>query len=177
MTKALLLDRDGVINEDHGYVFRIEDFVFKEGIFSLCKAASDKGYAIFIITNQSGIARGYYTEDQLNTLHNWLIARFEEQGSCIKKIYHCPHHPTEGTQPYQQDCECRKPKPGMILQAQQEFNLDLRSSIFIGDKPSDMQAANKAGVGTKVLIGKQAERGLEDIQIEELKHLPDSLFS
>ena len=143
--KALFLDRDGVINEDYGYVYKKEDFKFKEGIFKLLKLFKD--YQIFIVTNQSGIARKYYTETEFHKLMDWVKEEFEKQGIEIIDIEFCPHHPEiTGV------CECRKPNAGMILNLAQKYDIDLKNSIMIGDKDSDIQAANKAGIIKTYLV-------------------------
>lgn len=152
MSKALFLDRDGIINVDHGYVYKIEDFEFVEGIFDLCRLAIDKGYQIFVITNQAGIARGYYDKTAFEVLSKWMVNTFAERGIAITKVYYCPHHPSKGVNKYVMSCDCRKPEPGMIKQAQQEYAIDLVESIFVGDKVSDMQAASKAGIKTRILV-------------------------
>ncbi|MCH5336479.1 MAG: HAD family hydrolase [Campylobacter sp.] len=141
--KALFLDRDGVINVDKKYVYKIKDFEFCEGIFELCEFFSQKGFLIFVITNQSGIARGYYTEEDFEILSAFVLDEFAKRKTKISKIYHCPH--LEG-------CECRKPKPGMLLKAKDEFDINMQNSIFIGDNLSDMEAGLSAGVKTLVLI-------------------------
>lgn len=142
--KALFLDRDGVINVDKNYVYKEQDFEFCEGIFALCELFLSKGFKIFIITNQSGIARGFYSEEDFEKLSEFMCKGFEKKGIKITKIYHCPH--LEG-------CECRKPKPGMILKAKAEFDIDLENSVFIGDNLSDMGAGKNAGVQTLCLVG------------------------
>lgn len=152
-TKALFLDRDGVINVDKNYVYKAQDFEFCAGIFALCTLFLSKGYKIFIITNQSGIARGFYSEKDFEKLSEFMCAEFEKKGVHITKIYHCPH--LEG-------CECRKPKPGMILQAQSDFDIDLANSIFIGDNLSDMLAGKNAGVKTLCLINNACKQGKID---------------
>lgn len=152
MKRALFLDRDGIINEDRHYVHRIEDFHFVDGIFDLCRAATDAGLSIIIVTNQAGIARGFYTEQQFRTLTAWMTAQFSDTGLKIDQVYFCPHHPLHGMGPYKLECHCRKPRPGMIQQAQAEHNICLRDSILIGDKESDILAAKAAGVGSTVLV-------------------------
>ncbi len=147
MNKAVFLDRDGVINIEKNYVYKIEDFEFIDGIFDLCKKYQQEGYLLIVITNQAGIARGYYTEEQFRVLTDWMVKKFEEQGISIAKVYFCPHHPD-----FTGECECRKPNPGMILQAAKEFKLDLSKSILIGDKMSDIEAGERAGVGTNIVI-------------------------
>lgn len=147
MDKALFLDRDGVVNIEVNYLYKIEDFKFVDGILELCKHYRDKGYIIFIVTNQSGIDRGYYSEFDFNILTSWMIEEFAKHDIEIKKVYYCPHHPD-----ISHECSCRKPNPGMILQAQKEFDIDLKNSILIGDKESDIDAALSAGIGESYLF-------------------------
>ncbi len=149
--KALILDRDGVVNLDKDYVHRIDDFEFIDGIFDLCRDAAAQGYLIFIITNQSGIGRGYYTEADFHALTDWMKARFQEEGVTITQVYFCPYHPVHGIGKYKQDSHDRKPNPGMILRAAQDYDLDLPNCILVGDRESDMKAAQTAGIGHKVL--------------------------
>lgn len=141
MNKALFIDRDGVINVDKVHVFLKEDFEFTPGIFDLCRSYQDKGFLIIVITNQAGIAKGIYTEDDFLKLTDWMTREFKKKGITISKVYYCPHHP-DFTGP----CECRKPKPGMILKAKKEFDLDLSESVLIGDKENDLQAGRNAGI-------------------------------
>lgn len=141
MNKALFLDRDGVINEEINYLHTIEDFRFIESIFDLCRFYRDHQFIIIVITNQAGIARGLYTEADLEVLNHWMIDQFLQRGIQIGKVYHCPHHP-DFTGP----CSCRKPNPGMIFQAAEEFDINLASSILIGDKESDLEAGFNAGI-------------------------------
>ena len=145
--KALFLDRDGTINVEKHYVYKKEDFVFIPGIFDLLKHFTEHGYLIFIISNQSGIARGFYSENDYNILNEWMLNEFELKGIKITKVYHCPHHP-DITGP----CNCRKPKPGMILQAIEEFNINPTASVLIGDKKSDILAGENAGIGENHFI-------------------------
>jgi len=147
MNKALFLDRDGVINVDYGYVYQIEKFDFVAGIFDFIKFFQDRNYLIFIITNQSGIARGYYTENDFQIISQYLINKFSEQNITINKIYHCPCHPD-----FSNECLCRKPFPKMILDAQKEFNVDLEKSLLVGDKISDIQAGQNAGILNNFLL-------------------------
>jgi len=150
-SKALFLDRDGVINVNHGYVGRIEDFNFIPGIFELCKAAQDKGYRLIIVTNQSGIARGYYTQKDFAKLSRWVEHAFWKRGIRITHTYHCPHHPKQRG-PFGFNCTCRKPKPGMLIKAQQQFRINMHESIMVGDSLSDMRCAQRAGVGKAVYL-------------------------
>ena len=141
LTKALFLDRDGVINVEKDYLYKIEDFEFIDGIFDLCKRYLELGFIIIVVTNQSGIARKYYSEEDFNMLTSWMIEEFYKHNIDVKKVYFCPHHPDiTGI------CDCRKPNAGMLISAQQEFNIDLENSILIGDKESDIEAALNAGL-------------------------------
>ena len=150
--KALFLDRDGVINVDHGYVCRPEQIEFIEGIFQLCRQAKALGYLLVVITNQAGIGRGLYTEADFYQLTDWMRGVFVQEGCAIDAVYFCPHHPTEGIGDYRQKCSCRKPAPGMILRAQRELGLDLAGSTLVGDKESDIDAGQAAGVGSCLRI-------------------------
>ncbi len=152
--KAAFLDRDGVINEDYGYISKIEDITFTPGIFELLRLLRDKGFELFIVTNQSGIARGYYTEDDFRRLMTWLIHELETKGIVIRDYAYCPHHPEiDG------ECRCRKPAPGMILDLAAKYAIDLEASLVIGDKVSDIQAGERAGVATNILV----EDGVSDV--------------
>ena len=150
--KALFLDRDGVINIEKDYLYKIEDFEFMDGIFELCRHYQDLNYQIFVVTNQSGIARKYYTQDDFELLTNWMIKEFQKEGVMIQKVYHCPHHPS-----VMGECSCRKPKSGMLLDAQKEFNLDLNSSIIIGDKERDIEAGLNAGLQESYLLDETSD--------------------
>lgn len=150
--KALFLDRDGVINVDHGYVCRKEQFDFVEGIFDLVALATRKGILVVVVTNQAGIGRGYYSEDVFRELSRWMCEQFASRDGSIARIYHCPYHPEHGIGAYRRDSSCRKPAPGMILKAQRELNLDLTSSVLVGDNVTDIQAGVAAGVGHNVLL-------------------------
>ncbi len=139
--KALFLDRDGVINVDHAYVHKAEEFEFIDGIFELCRYYQKLGFIIFVITNQSGISRGYYSENDFSQLSAWMVSEFAKHNIEIKKVYHCPHHPeTSG------ECTCRKPHAGMLLDAKEEFDVDLQNSILVGDRERDIDAAINAGL-------------------------------
>lgn len=142
-TKALFLDRDGVINIDKGHVHKIADFEFIDGIFDLCKRYQDDGFIIIIITNQAGIAKKIYDKAQYQTLTSWMLGCFQKKSILISKVYHCPHHPDYSDY---SECYCRKPSPGMIIQAEKDFNIDLSKSALYGDKNSDIEAGIRAGV-------------------------------
>jgi len=149
--RGLLLDRDGVINVDHGYVHRIDRFDFTPGIFELVRLAQDLGLRIAVVTNQAGIARGYYDEAQFLELTRWMEARFAAAGVALAGVHWCPYH-LEGKGDYVRDSFWRKPNPGMLLEAAARHGLDLARSIMVGDQPTDMTAAARAGVGRRVLL-------------------------
>ena len=152
--KALFLDRDGTINLEKNYVHKISDFEFLPGIFNLIKYFHHKEFLIIIIPIQSGIARGYYSEQEFYTLTNWMLAEFEKENIKITKVYFCPHHPD-----FSDACNCRKPKPGMILQAAREYPIDLKNAVLIGDKKRDILAGKNAGVGKNVYIQDLIKKG------------------
>lgn len=149
---ALFLDRDGVINVDHAYVHQKENFEFIDGIFDLCQKAEQAGYLIIVITNQAGIGRGYYSEKDFDVLTEWMTSEFEKNNVTINAVYHCPYHPEKGIDDYKKDAPCRKPNPGMILKAKAQFDIDLESSLLVGDKNSDIQAGLNAGIGKNILF-------------------------
>lgn len=166
MRKALFLDRDGVVNVEKNYLHKIEDFELVEGILEVCRTYQEQGYRIIIVTNQSGISRGYYTEDDFALLSDWMVDYFKGFGITISRIYHCPHHESiDGT------CECRKPEPGMFLQAQKEFGLDMPHSVMIGDNERDIEASLKAGVGENILLSSDAIESKADRIIRSLREL------
>ena len=149
---AIFLDRDGVINVDTGYVYEVDDFVFIEGVIEALLKLKQKGYLLVVVTNQSGIARGYFTEEQFMNLTEWMDWSLADRGIDLDGIYFCPHHPSEGDDKYRKSCACRKPGPEMILDAAKHLNIDLAASYMVGDKPSDIKAAINAGVGHKVMV-------------------------
>lgn len=158
MKPALFLDRDGVVNGEVDYLHKIEDVRWVPGIFDLCRAAIAKGYAPVIVTNQAGIGRGLYTEADFSALMDWMRTTFKAEGCPLAGVYHCPHHPTKGQGGYLRDCDCRKPLPGMFLQAAKDLDLDCAKSLMVGDKRADLQAAQAAGVPTRVFYpGKETE--------------------
>ena len=152
MNKALFLDRDGIINQDHGYIYETSKLTILNGIVELCRVASFKGYLLVVVTNQSGIGRGYYTEEQFWQFMHAIEVYFAKCGIKFTKIYFSPYHPEAKDEKYKYGEELRKPNPGMILQAQKEFNINLAQSILIGDKITDIQAGLKAGVGRNILF-------------------------
>ena len=152
MRKALFLDRDGIINHDDGYTYRRDGFVFIDGIFDLAATATRAGFMLVVVTNQSGIGRGLYTEADFHTLMAWVAGEFAARGAPLARIEFCPDHPTAGLGPYRRESARRKPGPGMLQDAATALTLDLPSSIIVGDKASDAEAGRRAGVGTLVLV-------------------------
>ena len=115
--KAVFLDRDGVINHDFGYTSKPENFSIIDGVFAACRWFSEQGFQLVVVTNQSGIARGYYSETEFASLTSWMLKAFANEGITLAGVYYCPHHPTAGVGEYLQHCDCRKPNAGMLLQA------------------------------------------------------------
>lgn len=161
--KIIFLDRDGVINIDKHYVYKIEDFEFKEKVFETCRYLRDLGYEFIIVTNQSGIARGYYNKDDFYRLTSWMLKEFEKNGIKIKDVFFCPHLPND-------NCNCRKPKTGMIEQASTKYSIDFEKSWMIGDKVSDMQLAINANIKNAVFVKNSEEKQLE-IKALNIKHI------
>ena len=151
--KAVFLDRDGVINRDLGYVHRIADFEFLPGAPEAMRRFMDAGYQLVVVTNQSGIARGYFSETQYQALTSHMRASLEGYGVTVAGVYHCPHHPEALRPEFRLRCDCRKPQAGMILQAASDLDIDLGRSILVGDKVSDIEAGRRAGVRSCYLIG------------------------
>ena len=143
--KTIFLDRDGVVNKEVRYLYRLSDFEFIDGIFDACLYFQKLEYKIVIITNQSGIARGYYSERDYLKLTEWMLDQFHAEGISILDILYCPHGP-EST------CNCRKPKPGMLIEAKYKYNISMQDSWMIGDSESDIKAANAAGISNTILV-------------------------
>lgn len=143
--KTIFLDRDGVINKEVGYLHKIKDFEFIDGVFDACLYFQSLDYQIIIVTNQSGIERGYYSENDFHIVNNWMLEQFKDQGVDILDVFFCPHGP-------ESNCDCRKPKPGMFNQANKKYDINMEDSWMIGDKEADVQAANAAGIENTVLV-------------------------
>ena len=151
MRKVLFLDRDGVINIDYGYVYQWDNFDFIPGVIEALQLFSLHGYGLIIVTNQSGIGRGFYSETDFNILSRKMCFFLENHGVVIEDIFYCPHEPSLRGE---EQCECRKPSPGLIMQATQKYELNLNLSVLVGDKETDIEAGEAAGVGLNVLVGK-----------------------
>lgn len=174
---AIFLDRDGTLNVDHGYVHEIDNFQFIDGVIDAMHELKKMGFALVLVTNQSGIARGMFTEDQFMQLTEWMDWSLADREIDLDGIYYCPHHPEGSVAEYRQACDCRKPQPGMLLSAQKQLHIDMSASYIVGDKLEDMQAGDAAGVGTKVLVrtGKpvtSAGEAAADWVIDSLADLP-----
>jgi len=160
MHKALFLDRDGVINVDYDYVHKIEEFDFFDGVFETCREFIRNGYLIVVITNQSGISRGRYSEEDFSVLTNWMKDEFAENGVRLSAVHHCPHHPD-----ITGDCSCRKPKAGMIDRACEELDIDPTKSVLVGDHERDIEAGINAGIKCNIRV----KSGREDADLKTTK--------
>jgi D-glycero-D-manno-heptose 1,7-bisphosphate phosphatase len=149
---GLFLDRDGVVNREIGYLFQPEQVEFTPGIFDLCRYAQAHGYKLIMITNQSGIARQLYSEADFHALMKWMTEEFLHANVRIDGYYFCPHHPDHGVGPYRKECADRKPQPGMILKASTDHSIDLKRSVLIGDRCSDIEAGAAAGIPNLILL-------------------------
>ena len=149
---ALFLDRDGVVNHEVGYLHRPAEVRFVDGIFPLCRTAQSLGYRLVIVTNQSGIARGLYSTEQFHELMTWMQGEFEREQVKLGAVYHCPYHPEHGVGEFKREHEDRKPSPGMLLRAARDHALDLTQSVMVGDRCSDVGAANAAHLRQAFLL-------------------------
>ena len=168
MTSAVFLDRDGVINVDHGYVSTWERFEFLPGVPDALRALQDAGYLLIVVSNQSGIGRGYYCEADVESLNKAIAQHLGSTvGVTLSEFYHCPHHPTEAEGEFLRQCDCRKPAPGMIRQAVLDHGIDLKTSLLVGDKDSDIEAGRAAGVARlfKVVDSPQTATPAGDVQL------------
>jgi D-glycero-D-manno-heptose 1,7-bisphosphate phosphatase len=158
---ALFLDRDGVVNKNYGYVYKTDKFDFHFEIFEICRIAQSANMPIVIITNQSGIGRGYFSESDFLSLTNWMVAEFNRNGITINRVLYAPESPEK-----ELVSERRKPSPAMILEAAEEFNINLAESIFIGDKESDMLAAQRGGIRHRILIASEVGSTVASVAVE-----------
>ena len=163
--KTVFIDRDGVINKEVGYLHKIKDFEFIDGVFDTCLHFQDLGYCLIIVTNQSGISRGYYSKNDFHLVNNWMLEQFNNQGVNILDVFFCPHGP-------ESNCNCRKPKPGMFNQANDKYGIDIKNSWMIGDKEADITAANAAGIQNTVLV---KSGHMIDEEISNAKFILDSI--
>jgi D-glycero-D-manno-heptose 1,7-bisphosphate phosphatase len=150
--KAAFIDRDGVVNKDNDYVYAIEDFIILPGVIDSLRLLRNSNYLLVLVTNQAGIARGYYDEQDLFRLHSYMQLLLKPNQAEFDAIYFCPHHPDGVVPNYTKVCQCRKPSPGMLLKAAEDLNLDLSQSILVGDKLSDINAGKRAGLCITALV-------------------------
>lgn len=168
--RALFLDRDGVVNEEVGYLHRSDEVRFVDGIFSLCRTAAGMGYRLIVVTNQAGIARGYYSETDFELLMEFMRQELRAEGVELDAVYYCPFHPEHGVGKYKQEHEDRKPGTGMLRRGARDFGVELSESVLVGDRCSDVGAANAAGLRQAFLIrGTEAVPcGGEHLMVESL---------
>ncbi len=162
---AVFLDRDGTINEEKEYLHRVADFVFIPGAPAVIRRLKDAGFLVIVVTNQTGVARGYYDLAAVATLHRHLQEQLAGHGTAVDGFYVCPHHPDHGTGAYRRDCDCRKGAPGLLLQAAAEHGLDLPRSYMVGDKAADLEAGRRAGCTSLLVLtgyGRETAATLDD---------------
>jgi D-glycero-D-manno-heptose 1,7-bisphosphate phosphatase len=152
MDRVIFLDRDGTINEEVEYLHRPEDLRLLPGVGEAIRRLREYGFAVVVVTNQAGVARGYYEEEDVTVLHDFMNKQLKEQGACIDHFFYCPHHPVHGIGKYRVACHCRKPETGMFLMAEQFYQVDKANSYMIGDKLLDVEAGHNYGVKS-VLVG------------------------
>ena len=156
--KAVFFDRDGTLNVDTAYLYKPEDFVWIEGAPEAIRYANENGYKVIVVTNQSGVARGYFTEAEVHALHDWMNEDLKKYNAHIDAFYYCPHHPEAAVKEYAKKCECRKPGSKLVEDACRDFDIDKNASVLIGDADRDIECAEKAGVrGIKYTGGNLAE--------------------
>ncbi len=152
--RAVFLDRDGTINEEVGYLSRLEELKIYDNAAEAIRLLRQKGFLAIVITNQSGVARGFFSEDFILTVHNKMNEYMKERGAWLDALYYCPHHPRYGNEHYRKECSCRKPHPGLLIRAAEDFDIDLKRSYVVGDMPRDMDTARRVGAkGVMVKTG------------------------
>ncbi len=172
--KVAFLDRDGVINKEVNYLSRIEDFEFTPNCILGMRRLIEHGYKIIIITNQAGIARGYYTTHDYEVLTEWYLAELAKYGIDILDVFYCPHHPNGKVKMYSIECECRKPSAGMLIDAINKYNIDIDSSILVGDKLTDAEAGDKIGL-SKIYLVKTGHK-LHSLEVDKYEVIDDLSF-
>lgn len=178
MNRALFLDRDGIINLEAGYVHKPSEVIFVDGIFDLCAAAQNNCFRIIVVTNQAGVAHGYYEEADVLALHAWMSKQFEVCGVHIDEFYYCPYHEEGAVEQYRRKTPDRKPGPGMLLKARDQYQIDMAASVLVGDKDSDIDAAIAAGVGRQILLTDDPSRLSNATMVcSSLKHAKRFLFT
>jgi len=174
MRRAVFLDRDGTINLEKEYLYRIEDFEFVDGAEEAIRLLNEAGYFVVVVTNQSGVARGYYTEEDVEILHRDISARLAAKGAHVDAWYYCPHHPA-GKGSYALPCRCRKPQPGMLLAAADRYGINLDDSTMIGDKRIDIEAGLSAGC--RPILVRSGYGSIEQEELRQNIEVSDDLLS
>ena len=169
---AVFIDRDGTMSEEVGYVNHISRFKLLENTAAAVKLLNEAGVLAIVATNQAGVARGYFEEPMINKVHEKLKNELAKSGASVDAIYYCPHHPSAGKPPYRAECNCRKPKPGMILRAREDFDIDLSRSYMVGDKISDVEFGQKLGLKS-VMVMTGYGIGEYEHQRQDWKTAPD----
>lgn len=164
MHRAVFLDRDGTLNHDPGYIRRPEEFLLFPGVPEAIRLLNGSGYLVVVVTNQAGIARGYYTEEDLRAVHGKLREGVAAGGGRLDGVYHCPHHPTAGDGPLTRVCFCRKPAPGMLYRAALDLEIDLGRSFMAGDRAGDVEAGRRAGCRTVLVLTGEGRTAQEEIE-------------
>jgi len=173
--RAVFLDRDGTINEEKDYLWRVEDFVFIPGAPEAIRSLREAGYLVIVVTNQSGVARGYFGMAEVEALHRHLQRELARFGTAVDAFYVCPHHPTAGQGEYRRQCDCRKGRPGLLLQAAAELGIDLAHSFMVGDKLADIEAGRRAGCAPLLVLtgyGREEAERLPDDTVPTFADLP-----
>jgi len=172
--KAIFLDRDGVINKEVNYLYKIENFEFIKGVFQSCLYFQNLGYIIIIITNQSGISRDFYSDNDFQKLSAWMLEEFSKHGIIIQDTFYCPHGP-------ESNCRCRKPKPGMFIEAKKKHNINMKESWMIGDSEVDIQSANDANIQNTILVrsGKKINEPSSNAKfiLDSIKEAPNFILN
>ncbi len=170
--RAVFLDRDGTINVEKDYLHRIEDFEFIPGAPEAIKRLKDAGFLVIVVTNQSGVARGYFGIAEVELLHRHMQGELAKHGTSVDGFYICPHHPTQGTGEYLRDCDCRKGKPGMLLEAAAEHEIDLTSSFMVGDKVADIEAGEAAGCSSLLVLTGYGHQSSSEMSAQRVPVFP-----
>lgn len=176
--RAVFLDRDGTINVEKDYLYRVEDFEFIPGVPEAIRRLNDAGFLVVVVSNQSGVARGYFGVQEVEQLHRHMLTELALRGARIDGIYYCPHHPTQGTGEFLRECGCRKGSPGMLLDAARDLGIDLSASFMVGDKRADIEAGCAAGCRSLLVltghgVGQYAEP--QDAPVAVFDDLPDAV--
>jgi len=172
MTRAVFIDRDGTISEEVGYINHPSRFRVFPYAANAVRLLNESGWLAIVVTNQAGVARGYFSEEMIHAVHDQMKRDFETEGARLDAIYYCAHHPSVGEPPYRLDCDCRKPKPGLIHRAAEEFEIDLAQSWMVGDRYGDIELARNAGVSSAFVLSGYG-RGESEQHRAEWKHEPD----